>query len=476
MKAYSNGDSTEVKRLLEQVANLIEKLEDRPFSVKERFWVAGFHQMQGEHAKASEIYEKLIKLATTMNFTDEESLRCLASAFQNLVKIKSSSPDPPIQDLSNIISAGLNWLEKKARKPEWSASLRLEQSLIFKYRSDLKNARQEMEEALKLALAFPDSPGYSLEIYQLELAKLLCNTAVDNVDKESVTLRNTRPNREAQTKIDQLQGQLRSEADRVTEAVNALRQAITTVSNESIRLKYVQSEHISRMQFRLSLPDAVIGDQQHVVCFVALPFEDDKKTFAYKTILLPALRSALELEPYFWQVGRADDKYFAETIERNIFEWVARADVYMAEISDVNPNVMMELGYMRWSREPKQPFIVLKRHNIHRHLANLAEMITIPYGNNANRAIADELKDEFGKRSELLILNTNKAHYLSPLFLQDKSIAVDVAEKLAREYKTMERFAVAKPDDILKLAPGLPRYTAEGVQDDVRNILKGPSK
>lgn len=479
LEAAIKGQLAEVEGLLEQITEKVESLGDLPFFVKEHFWIAGFHQMHGEHSKAKGIYEQLIKLAATKKLNDEESLRCLASAFQNLVKIKSSLPDSSIKELLDIISRGLEWLEQVG-KLEWSASLRLERSLVFKDRGELENAQREMEEALQLATARPDAPGYPLEIYQLELAKLLCITAADSAGKEPQALRHTRRNAEAVTKMDQLQEQLRSESDRVVEAIVALGQVISTISNESTRLKSDRYEYVSRMQLRISLPGEVVGDHQHVVCFVALPFEDDKKTFAYKTILLPALRRALELEPYFWQVGRADDKYFAETIERNIFEWVTRADVYMAEISDVNPNVMMELGYMRWSREPKQPLIVLKRKDIHRHLADLAGMITIPYtpasGKDADKTIAKELKGEFGKKSELLTLNTNKAHYLSPLFLQDKAIAEDAAEKLAGIYLTMERFAVADIDNMLTQIPGLPDYIAKGLQEEVGKILKGSRK
>jgi len=35
------------------------------------------------------------------------------------------------------------------------------------------------------------------------------------------------------------------------------------------------------------------------------------------------------------------------------------AHAYIADISELNPNVMMELGYMYWARKPEQPLIVL---------------------------------------------------------------------------------------------------------------------
>lgn len=189
-----------------------------------------------------------------------------------------------------------------------------------------------------------------------------------------------------------------------------------------------------------------VGDiPKHIICFVAVPFEDSG-VFAYKTVLLPALREVLELHPYYWQVGRADDNYFSDTIYDNIAHWMKSANVYIAEISDLNPNVMMELGYMYWTRKANQPLIVLERLGTSQQLADLAGVIRIRYpvlgGNHAIEDIAKALRIEFGKRQDIQQLRTAaRAHYLSPLLLTNVIGANShIADILAKEYKTMEAF------------------------------------
>src|SRR6266496_3462922 len=195
-----------------------------------------------------------------------------------------------------------------------------------------------------------------------------------------------------------------------------------------------------------------ISDQpQHIVCFVALPFKDNS-SFQYETVLLPALRKVLELDPYWWQVVRADEKYFEDIIQGNVGNWMKRVHAYVADISDLNPNVMMELGYMLWARKPDQPLLVLKRSDVTHHLADLGGFITVSYPLvNANdhyaiRRVADELRVEFAKHEATQRLNRGKqAHYLSPLFFREFQLSNEVAEKLSQNFVTME--AVATMDE-----------------------------
>jgi hypothetical protein len=217
---------------------------------------------------------------------------------------------------------------------------------------------------------------------------------------------------------------------------------------------------------------------KHIICFVALPFEDTEK-FAYKTVLLPALRTVLEQHPYYWQVGRADDKGFADTIYHNVDAWMQLAHAYIADISDLNPNVMMELGYMYWARKPGQPLMVLERLGTGQHLSDIAGFIRISYpdlsGRYAIEDVAKALADEFDNRQDIQSLNATKLHhYLSPLVLEEIGASEQVAKDLARVYVTMEAFSVAKVKDICRNVRGLSNHTplATGYKNAVASLLK----
>ncbi len=220
---------------------------------------------------------------------------------------------------------------------------------------------------------------------------------------------------------------------------------------------------------------------KHIVCFVALPFKDSD-TFKYETVLLPALREVLELKPYYWQVVRADERYFEDIIQNNVRTWMERVQVYIADVSDENPNVMMELGYMLWTKEPDQPLIVLRRSGTNRTISDLAGfMYTVyPSVNSGDvydiRRIADALQEDFDKRNDVQNLNKNKeAHYLSPLYLEKKfSFSNAVSKKLSEAFNTMEAVEAATTDEFRAkaIAAGISSGFVDAVRETILEELK----
>lgn len=224
---------------------------------------------------------------------------------------------------------------------------------------------------------------------------------------------------------------------------------------------------------------------KHTVCFVALPFEDEE--FAYKTVLLPALRSVFEQHPYYWQVVRADDTIFASTVAENVADWMQQADVSIADISNLNANVMMELGYMYW-RKPKRPLFILERAGTGKHLSDLAGVIRLSYKNvlylddplskkHAVDDLAEELKVIFTKRQDIKNLKSiTRQHYLSPLTLVSKcDISSALADSLAQEYVTMENLQAATDADMRRSFPETNFMTLAMIRNCVNELMKGLS-
>lgn len=229
-----------------------------------------------------------------------------------------------------------------------------------------------------------------------------------------------------------------------------------------------------------------IKDQpKHITCFVAMPF-GDRETFKYDTVLLAALREALELDPYYWQVVRADERYFENIIQNNVDAWIKRVQVYIADVSDENPNVMMELGYMLWTRKPGQPLVVLKRYGTSRTISDLAGFIYTYYPDVSSgdvyniQKIADALQEDFAKRVDLQDLNKKKeAHYLSPLYLERKiGLNREVANKLSVDFNTMESVEAATGDEFsdkanaADLPLGFVNPVKEAITKDLERLRK----
>jgi hypothetical protein len=196
-----------------------------------------------------------------------------------------------------------------------------------------------------------------------------------------------------------------------------------------------------------------------VICFVALPF-GDRKEFRYESVLMPALRMVLERHPYYWRVGRADDELFKGFIYDNVGEWLKRAHVYIADISDLSYNVMMEFGYMLWAKKPGQPLVALERSAStatlpeYKDLADIQGLIRTPYPESSsmfNVGLAEIVKDELAKHFRNSFRDNHemqklslvpRQHYLSPLWIEEKCRYTDedMTGAISKKYITMETF------------------------------------
>lgn len=227
-------------------------------------------------------------------------------------------------------------------------------------------------------------------------------------------------------------------------------------------------------------PTGVSGSQQHeqskhISCLVALPLGKDNP--AYETILLPALREVLELDPYYWEVIYTGETIYEETEERNFVAQTRLAHAFVADVSDLNPRVMMELGYICWSKN-QQPLILLDHKNITRTLPGIANHIPISYslatGDNAIESLVTTFKREFRKHNSILMLNSKKKeHYLSKLLLcKTFNQAEDISEMISQFYKTAEAFLRTPVETIIENLPGIRKGVARGLREDIADYFK----
>jgi molecular chaperone HtpG len=269
-------------------------------------------------------------------------------------------------------------------------------------------------------------------------------------------------------------------------------QAAFGSSNKIISLLIKQTEQFRQTQAQLTAlelrlrelenrnitDDPPLAQPRHIVCFAALPFKDNE-TFAFNSVLLPALRTVLEQAPYFWQVVRADEAYQADKVEDSVGLWLQRSDAYIADISSLNGNVLMELGFMQWAEPARgRPRIVLEREGAGAALPNLGGFIKVCYpqvtGREAIDDLAKALAAEFTKINAVQRLNRKKgAHYLSPLYLQSELGEPEGrASLISKKYVTMEEFSGADATDIVMRVPTLRKGIAEGLKKEVANRLE----
>jgi hypothetical protein len=173
----------------------------------------------------------------------------------------------------------------------------------------------------------------------------------------------------------------------------------------------------------------------------------------------------------------------AGTIYENVAAWMRLARAYVADISDLNANVMMELGYMYWARKVDQPLFVLQREGTDQHLSDLGGLIRISYpsvtGRHAVEDIAQALRYEFDRRSDVQKLNASKRyHYLSPELLERQgNMSQQTAKALTQECETMEAFRDTDPGVLSRHLRNnninISRSLVSEYQKAIADLLKG---
>jgi molecular chaperone HtpG len=228
--------------------------------------------------------------------------------------------------------------------------------------------------------------------------------------------------------------------------------------------KDLMSAEIRDLEDRLSKSQC--PQTEHVSCFFAMPFED-----AYNP-LLQAIRQVLENKPYGWQVIRADQNHQGKTISENVKNHIARSHCYIADISDGNPNVFLEIG--RMSHYEDRPLIYLCRDDAKNNVAaDLSGCIYFSYSawdeNNPDvNSLAEQLKKALASNEDLKKISDSKKIYLSSdLLIREEECSEALAGKITEHYQSVELFLEEDTDVIVRKL-----QCKKGQIIDVKDFLK----
>jgi HSP90 family molecular chaperone len=114
----------------------------------------------------------------------------------------------------------------------------------------------------------------------------------------------------------------------------------------------IEEERRQTMAFRDQQAASRATRPDHVVLFMMTPFEGEYKGIEN------AVRQVFERAPYFFEVVLARDKTYKEVMRDNVREGMVRAHGFIAEISELNPNVMMELGAALFADDGRPTFVL----------------------------------------------------------------------------------------------------------------------
>jgi len=210
---------------------------------------------------------------------------------------------------------------------------------------------------------------------------------------------------------------------------------------------------------------------EHITLFMMMPFGEEYD------LLEGALRQVFETDPYHFQVILARDR----TIHPNIFENV-KAHMHMvhgfvADVSELNPNVMLELGITEGDYE-ERPVFILRQNGSKETPADLKGRLYLEYGlppegtNDRMRWLADQLRKKFGDIEAIEQLRKGRTvRHLSVTYLLNRlhNLTKEEAEMLCRAFLTIEKL---KNTDraAIEEKTGLPDYVAAMVETAFRTI------
>jgi molecular chaperone HtpG len=220
-------------------------------------------------------------------------------------------------------------------------------------------------------------------------------------------------------------------------------------------------------ELREKLRISECSQTEHVSCFFAMPFHDSYNK------LLKVVRNILQDQPYGWEVTRADSEHIGDTIPDNVKEHIAQSHCYIAEVSDSNPNVFLEIGRISHYREQGRPLIYLCKQGVEAPIDIEGELISYYDPNLGEEELMQHLKKELAKKRGFKSLkNIRDKSFLSIAILQEVGrLSENNAKDIAACYKTVGVFCRAKSVEVANESR-VGKGTIEDAQGYIANHFK----
>lgn len=211
---------------------------------------------------------------------------------------------------------------------------------------------------------------------------------------------------------------------------------------------------------------------EHISLFVMMPFGEEYD------LLERALRQVFEMDPYHFQVILARDRTLHPNLFENVKAHMRMVHGFVADVSDLNPNVMLELGIPEADYE-ERPVIILRQSSSKETPADLKGRLYVEYdlpsdeGDDQVRSLADQLRRKLDDIEVIEQLRKDRTvRYLSVLYLRrmfGQRLTEDETEKLCKAFLTIEEIKGADAAHISEKAD-LDRVAATVVSEGFRTI------
>lgn len=194
----------------------------------------------------------------------------------------------------------------------------------------------------------------------------------------------------------------------------------------------------------------VLSQTDHTSLFVMTPFAKEYD------LLEEALRQVFELDPYYFQIILARDRTCNSKLFENVKMHMSLVHGFIADVSDLNPNVMLELGITEIDSETR-PVIILHREGGLKPPVDLTDRIYIEYkdSHGSPEQLAEYLQEKFRRVDSIdKLLRERKKRYLSVTLIRsqcgEEHITKNEAELVNKKFQTVEKLEKADTNEITK--------------------------
>ena len=239
--------------------------------------------------------------------------------------------------------------------------------------------------------------------------------------------------------------------------------------------KYVDKnmDKVALRMFDLQSDSSVFLDLSEKECT-----EFDAK---YKSVE-KAVRAIFEAPPFFFEVRLAHEyTYRGNTLNDNVKKHIACSHAFIAEISDLNPNVMLEVGAIVMRYDDRPVFSLRSEDAKDAVPSDIKDKLYIPYSSPS--ASEEDIKSailkaimEHGRikhESIEMLIKMRRTHFLSRTVCANlHRITLKESEiNSLMKYETIESLLQAEPEAIAKEV-GIPKSIVVAIQEQLREAIQ----
>jgi molecular chaperone HtpG len=222
-------------------------------------------------------------------------------------------------------------------------------------------------------------------------------------------------------------------------------------------------------------PNVVDAKDGLITVFMITPFSEPYRRME------EAIRAIFEAPPYFFRVLLARDYTYHSSLLRNVQAHIASADAFIADITELNPNVMLELGAVLLAGSGKPIFSLRGRSAKNDVPADLKSELYIPYGDISDQksVIEQTIRSCLERDGRLIhdgiasLVSQRSRKALSKTVIGGLSyrLGEDEISSVLRNFDTLEEFVSTPRERIAKIT-GLKSYGVDALLGELHEVDK----